>query len=180
MAEKMMGGGSAWHKSCFTCATCSKRLESASLCEREGEIYCKSNCLLQVQSCLCYKALCLQAATDVSSAPRATDSARERAFCKCLNEQRAVKVLFTFSFRFFSEKLFFITNKSCASAIRSTVTNFSKVTFHFLLFTFALFKSRENNARLVIRKRSKSKGFTGSVAFPMRLFECARCFVSVS
>lgn len=43
MAEKMMGGGSAWHKTtCFTCAECNKRLESTSLCEREGEIYCKS------------------------------------------------------------------------------------------------------------------------------------------
>lgn len=43
MAEKMMGGGSAWHKStCFNCAACSKRLESTTLCEREGEIYCKS------------------------------------------------------------------------------------------------------------------------------------------
>lgn len=43
MAEKMMGGGSAWHKTtCFTCAACSKRLESTTLCEREGEIYCKS------------------------------------------------------------------------------------------------------------------------------------------
>jgi len=42
MAEKMMGGGSCWHKSCFTCASCNKRLESTSLCEREGEIYCKS------------------------------------------------------------------------------------------------------------------------------------------
>ncbi|XP_046647691.1 cysteine and glycine-rich protein 2-like [Daphnia pulicaria] len=42
MAEKMMGGGSCWHKSCFTCLSCNKRLESTSLCEREGEIYCKS------------------------------------------------------------------------------------------------------------------------------------------
>ena len=42
MAEKMMGGGSAWHKTtCFTCALCHKRLESTTLCEREGEIYCK-------------------------------------------------------------------------------------------------------------------------------------------
>jgi hypothetical protein len=46
MAEKMMGGGSCWHKSCFTCLSCNKRLESTSLCEREGEIYCKSISLL--------------------------------------------------------------------------------------------------------------------------------------
>ncbi|UYV79261.1 PRMT8 [Cordylochernes scorpioides] len=43
MAEKMMGGGSAWHKTtCFNCKECNKRLESTTLCEREGEIYCKS------------------------------------------------------------------------------------------------------------------------------------------
>lgn len=42
-AEKMMGGGSAWHKTtCFTCGHCGKRLESTTLCEREGDIYCKS------------------------------------------------------------------------------------------------------------------------------------------
>ncbi|GFU60506.1 cysteine and glycine-rich protein 2 [Nephila pilipes] len=43
MAEKMMGGGSAWHKTtCFNCKECHKRLESMTLCEREGEIYCKT------------------------------------------------------------------------------------------------------------------------------------------
>ena len=42
MAEKMMGGGAAWHKTtCFTCAKCNKRLESTTLCEKEGEIFCK-------------------------------------------------------------------------------------------------------------------------------------------
>lgn len=43
MAEKMMGGGFAWHKTtCFNCNECHKRLESTTLCERENEIYCKS------------------------------------------------------------------------------------------------------------------------------------------
>ncbi|XP_053201030.1 cysteine and glycine-rich protein 1-like [Panonychus citri] len=43
LAEKMMGGGKAWHKmSCFNCAECHKRLESTTLCEKEGEIYCKT------------------------------------------------------------------------------------------------------------------------------------------
>uniref|UniRef100_A0A914UJR1 LIM zinc-binding domain-containing protein n=1 Tax=Plectus sambesii TaxID=2011161 RepID=A0A914UJR1_9BILA len=42
-AEKMMGGGSAWHKlTCFTCVECNRRLESTTLCEREGELYCKT------------------------------------------------------------------------------------------------------------------------------------------
>lgn len=43
MAEKMMGGGFAWHKTtCFNCKECNKRLESTTLCERESEIYCKT------------------------------------------------------------------------------------------------------------------------------------------
>ena len=42
MAEKMMGGGSAWHKTtCFICTSCNKRLESTTLCEREGQLFCK-------------------------------------------------------------------------------------------------------------------------------------------
>lgn len=27
---------------CFTCGSCSKKLEPTSLCDRDGEIYCKS------------------------------------------------------------------------------------------------------------------------------------------
>jgi len=42
IAELMRAAGKAWHKSCFTCNICNKRLESGTLCEREGEIYCKS------------------------------------------------------------------------------------------------------------------------------------------
>ncbi|XP_023345864.1 cysteine and glycine-rich protein 1 [Eurytemora carolleeae] len=42
IAELMRGAGKAWHKSCFTCQLCNKRVDSSMLCEREGEIYCKS------------------------------------------------------------------------------------------------------------------------------------------
>jgi len=42
IAELMRGAGKAWHKSCFTCLLCNKRVDSSMLCEREGEIYCKS------------------------------------------------------------------------------------------------------------------------------------------
>jgi len=43
MAERMIGAGSAWHKiTCFTCLACKRRLESTSLCEKDGEIYCKT------------------------------------------------------------------------------------------------------------------------------------------
>jgi cysteine/glycine-rich protein len=42
IAELMRGAGKAWHKSCFTCQLCNKRVDSSMLCEREGDIYCKS------------------------------------------------------------------------------------------------------------------------------------------
>ena len=41
IAELMRGAGRAWHKSCFTCNMCNKRLDSSILTEREGEIYCR-------------------------------------------------------------------------------------------------------------------------------------------
>jgi len=42
IAELMRGAGKAWHKSCFTCCLCNKRVDSSMICEREGEIYCKA------------------------------------------------------------------------------------------------------------------------------------------
>ena len=42
IAELMRAAGKAWHKSCFTCNICNKRVDSSTLCEREGEIYCRS------------------------------------------------------------------------------------------------------------------------------------------
>lgn len=42
IAELMRAAGHAWHKSCFTCQICNKRVDSSILCERESEIYCKS------------------------------------------------------------------------------------------------------------------------------------------
>uniref|UniRef100_UPI00398F3308 cysteine and glycine-rich protein 2 isoform X1 n=1 Tax=Pristiophorus japonicus TaxID=55135 RepID=UPI00398F3308 len=41
-AEKIVGAGKPWHKNCFQCAKCSKSLESTTMTENEGEIYCKS------------------------------------------------------------------------------------------------------------------------------------------
>ncbi|KAG7283434.1 hypothetical protein CRUP_031487 [Coryphaenoides rupestris] len=42
-AEKVIGAGSAWHKSgCFRCALCGKGLESTTLADKDGEIYCKA------------------------------------------------------------------------------------------------------------------------------------------
>ena len=50
IAELMRGAGKAWHKSCFTCLECKKRLDSSLLCEREGELYCKGTQLTRQTS----------------------------------------------------------------------------------------------------------------------------------
>ncbi|XP_040563906.1 cysteine and glycine-rich protein 1 [Lepeophtheirus salmonis] len=42
IAELMRGAGKAWHKSCFTCNICNKRVDSSNLCERDGDIFCKA------------------------------------------------------------------------------------------------------------------------------------------
>lgn len=42
-AEQVIGpNGAAWHKSCFTCRECNRRLDSNILAEHEGEAYCKT------------------------------------------------------------------------------------------------------------------------------------------
>nr|AFK10997.1 cysteine and glycine-rich protein 1-like isoform 1 [Callorhinchus milii] len=40
-AEKVIGAGKSWHKLCFRCAKCAKGLESTTLADKDGEIYCK-------------------------------------------------------------------------------------------------------------------------------------------
>ncbi|XP_003385691.1 PREDICTED: cysteine and glycine-rich protein 1-like [Amphimedon queenslandica] len=40
-AEKVVAAGKPWHKSCFNCAECNKKLESTTVTDNEGEIYCK-------------------------------------------------------------------------------------------------------------------------------------------
>ncbi|XP_038127909.1 cysteine and glycine-rich protein 3 isoform X1 [Cyprinodon tularosa] len=40
-AEKVMGAGKAWHKTCFRCALCGKSLESTTVTDKDGELYCK-------------------------------------------------------------------------------------------------------------------------------------------
>uniref|UniRef100_A0A1I8AU48 Cysteine-rich protein 1 n=1 Tax=Steinernema glaseri TaxID=37863 RepID=A0A1I8AU48_9BILA len=40
-AEKIKAAGQVWHKNtCFTCTVCAKSLESRSLCERKGQLFC--------------------------------------------------------------------------------------------------------------------------------------------
>ncbi|KAG5848879.1 cysteine and glycine-rich protein 3-like [Anguilla rostrata] len=40
-AEKIIGAGKTWHKMCFRCALCGKSLESTTVTDKDGEIYCK-------------------------------------------------------------------------------------------------------------------------------------------
>lgn len=40
MAERKMAAGGAWHKACFNCRECHKRLDSHSIRERDQDIYC--------------------------------------------------------------------------------------------------------------------------------------------
>ena len=40
--EQVHGPGGVYHKSCLTCTTCSKRLETSTLNENSGNLYCKS------------------------------------------------------------------------------------------------------------------------------------------
>lgn len=40
-AEKKVAVGQNWHKSCFNCVKCHKALDSTSLNDKDGEIYCK-------------------------------------------------------------------------------------------------------------------------------------------
>ncbi|XP_048954662.1 cysteine and glycine-rich protein 3 isoform X1 [Canis lupus dingo] len=46
-AEKVMGGGKPWHKTCFRCAICGKSLESTNVTDKDGELYCKGDLLRQ-------------------------------------------------------------------------------------------------------------------------------------
>ncbi|KAG0046024.1 hypothetical protein BGZ83_008787 [Gryganskiella cystojenkinii] len=42
-AEQVIGpNGAAWHKACFTCKECNRRLDSNTLAEHEGEAFCKT------------------------------------------------------------------------------------------------------------------------------------------
>eukprot|EP01134_Creolimax_fragrantissima_P007521 CFRG7521T1 len=39
-AEKVIGAGFTWHKSCFRCQTCAKSLDSTNCQDRDGQIFC--------------------------------------------------------------------------------------------------------------------------------------------
>ena len=42
LAERVLAVGASWHKACMTCQNCHKGLESTTITDREGEIYCKA------------------------------------------------------------------------------------------------------------------------------------------
>ena len=41
-AERVLGGGHSYHKRCFRCYSCSRTLDSVTLCERDEELFCRS------------------------------------------------------------------------------------------------------------------------------------------
>lgn len=41
-AEEISGAGSKWHKKCFSCKDCRKKLDSTNCSDNNGEIYCKT------------------------------------------------------------------------------------------------------------------------------------------
>ncbi|XP_064635281.1 muscle LIM protein 1-like [Lineus longissimus] len=41
-AEKATAAGIDFHKTCFSCKSCSKKLDSTTVCDKEREIYCKA------------------------------------------------------------------------------------------------------------------------------------------
>ncbi|XP_065845145.1 cysteine and glycine-rich protein 1-like [Oscarella lobularis] len=40
-AEEVKGAGQSWHKRCFTCQNCNKSLDSTTVADKNGNIYCK-------------------------------------------------------------------------------------------------------------------------------------------
>ncbi|KAK6189695.1 hypothetical protein SNE40_001695 [Patella caerulea] len=45
-AERAIGSATPWHKSCFNCNKCHKAIDSTTMNEYEGELYCK-NCYVK-------------------------------------------------------------------------------------------------------------------------------------
>jgi len=41
-AEKVIGAGKDWHKLCFRCAACGKGLDSTTVVDRDGQIFCRA------------------------------------------------------------------------------------------------------------------------------------------
>ncbi|KAK3103841.1 hypothetical protein FSP39_022365 [Pinctada imbricata] len=41
-AEKVMGGGNIYHKACFKCTACNKSLDSTTMTQSEGDVFCKA------------------------------------------------------------------------------------------------------------------------------------------
>ena len=42
MAEEVLAAGKKWHKMCFKCGNCKKMLDSSTMREHEGDLYCKA------------------------------------------------------------------------------------------------------------------------------------------
>jgi len=42
-AEKVTGAGHVWHEQCFTCEVCNTRLNSQTLLDKDGKIFCQAD-----------------------------------------------------------------------------------------------------------------------------------------
>lgn len=42
MAEELLAAGKKWHKLCFKCTKCKKMLDSSTMAEHGGDLYCKA------------------------------------------------------------------------------------------------------------------------------------------
>ena len=75
-AEEKLAGGFKWHKGCFKCSSCNKRLDSTTCNENGGSLYCK---VTNIDNMLGnnHSGIISRLATDASSVPRAMDLARE-------------------------------------------------------------------------------------------------------
>ena len=75
-AEERLAGGFKWHKGCFKCSCCNKRLDSTTCNENGGSLYCK---VTNIDNMLGnnHSGIISRLATDANSVLRAMDLARE-------------------------------------------------------------------------------------------------------
>ena len=41
-AEQLKAAYQTWHKTCFTCSTCNKRLDTSTCCDKDDKVYCRA------------------------------------------------------------------------------------------------------------------------------------------
>ena len=70
-AEKAVGAGKVWHKLCFRCEGegCNKGLDSSTVADKDGHIFCKGVCVcvvcVSMCVCMCVCMLCMNVCLSV-------------------------------------------------------------------------------------------------------------------